>query len=124
MNEQFADRVHAAAARLLAGDGRDRYGAVADAIALVQATDAALAALAPAPVPGREITPDDAERVLARFGAEVVRRWWWRFSGKGFDAAGGTDLDDTAAMVGLMASPYTPAPGIREAVARLTGGAA
>lgn len=77
---------------------------------------------------------DDAERALAKFGAEVVRRWWL-YAGtahRGFvvgDGARGVAdlLDEYARMHGLLrwlsdcdAEWAEPAPGIVEATWRLT----
>lgn len=79
------------------------------------------------------ITQHDAVMALARFGAMVAKRWW-------LECDGGTEgfwyrdnnayylepelLDEAATSAGVMLNDvdYTPAPGIAEAVARLTDG--
>ena len=70
----------------------------------------------------------DAERALARFGAEVVREFWLDLGDddEGFVSFPAPELDYIAARLGIMHHGFypKPAPGIAEAVDRLTGGAA
>lgn len=87
----------------------------------------------PARCPFCEPEVDAAVLALARFGAEIARRWWLECDGgvDGFCYRDDIALDfepasfdplATGAGVMLNDVDYTPAPGIAEAVRRLTGG--
>lgn len=89
----------------------------------------------PSRCPFCEPEADDAVLALARFGAEIARRWWLgaEIPRTGFhecdlwgDRLGNTALNDVAISAGLIGYEYAPhfapRPGIAEAMARLAGG--